>query len=879
MTLLRRLTLGLRALARPDLAERETADEVEHYLREAAAAHRALGLSEQEALRAARLELGSPAGVREEVRRYGWENGVEAFLGDLRYAVRRLRMEPGFTAIATLTLGLGIGAATAIFSAVNYVLIRPLPYPDAERILAVWDTREDGAQLDIAYGTARELAARARSLEHLAAMKPWQPTLLGAAEPERLEGQQIGADYFEVLGVRPALGHEFSPPDDAAGAAPVAVLSDGLWRRRFGAEPGVIGRTVTLDGLPYQILGVMPPRFENAAAPGVEVWTPLGYDMSQGRAWGHHLRLLARARPGASLDEVRRELETIALHPVADFPRVPWAALEHGFRVRPLQDEVTAGARPALLALLGAVGIVLAVACVNVAGLLLARGARRRGELAVRAALGAGHQRLIRQLLTESLVLSLLGGAAGVGVAAVAVRALVALSPAGMPRAHAIAVDATALVFALAVSMAVAVAVGLLPAFAATRGDLREAVGRGPAPARHGPGRDALVVAQVMLALVLLVGSGLLFRSVRRLLAVDAGFDAPGLVTMQIQASGPRLEDDSTRLRFFAAALEAVRQVPGVAAAALTSQLPLSGEDDRYGLHLDPAPAADPGELGGGTYRYAVSPDYLRTMGVPLLRGRGLASADDAGAPRVAVVSASLARRRFPGVDPIGHRIRVGPADSPPYTIVGVVGDVKQISLALDEGEAVYMPVSQWHFADRVLSLVVRARGKPGRVVPAVRSAVWSVDPDQAVVRVAAMEDLVKASAEDRRFALWLFEGFALAALVLVGVGVYGSLSGRVAERTREIGVRAALGASRGALVALVLRRGLALMALGIALGVAAALAATRAITSLLYGVSPLDAVTYLGVVALLGIVALIAGSLPAWRAARVDPALPLRTE
>ena len=382
-----------------------------------------------------------------------------------------------------------------------------------------------------------------------------------------------------------------------------------------------------------------------------------------------------------------------------------------------------------------------------------------------------------------------------------------------------------------------------------------------------------------MLALVLLVGSGLLFRSVRRLLAVDAGFDAPGLVTMQIQASGPRLEDDSTRLRFFAAALEAVRQVPGVAAAALTSQLPLSGEDDRYGLHLDPAPAADPGELGGGTYRYAVSPEYLRTMGVPLLRGRGLASADDAGAPRVAVVSATLARRRFPGVDPIGHRIRVGPADSPPYTIVGVVGDVKQVSLALDEGEAVYMPVSQWHFADQVLSLVVRARGEPGRVVPAVRSAVWSVDPDQAVVRVAAMEDLVKASAEDRRFALWLFEGFALAALVLVGVGVYGSLSGRVAERTREIGVRAALGASRGALVSLVLRRGLALTALGIALGVAAALAATRAITSLLYGVSPLDAVTYLGVVALLSVVALIAGSLPAWRAARVDPALPLRTE
>ena len=879
MSLLRRVARGLRALAQPDAADREAADEVEHYLREAAAALRARGLSEQEALRAARLELGSPTGVREEVRRHGWENAVEAFVGDLGYAARRLRAEPGFTAITTITLALGIGGATAIFSAVNHVLIRPLPYPGGERIIAVWDTREDGAQLDIAYGTARELAARARSLERLAVMKPWQPTLLGAAEPERLEGQRVGADYFEVLGVSPAIGREFAPADDAAGAAPVALLSDGLWRRRFGADAGIVGRTITLDGLPHLVLGVMPRKFENTAAPAAELWTPMGYDMSQGRAWGHHLRLLARVRRGADLDEVRRELETIALHPVADFPRAPWAALEHGLRVRPLQDEVTAGVRPALLALFGAVGIVLTLACVNVAGLLLARGARRRGELAVRKALGAGHNRLVRQLLTESLLLSLLGGAGGVAVAILAVRALVALSPAGLPRAHAIAVDGDALAFALVVSTAVAFAVGLLPAFVATRGDLREAVGRGPAPAHRGGGRDALVVAQVMLALVLLVGSGLLFRSVRRLLAVDAGFDAPGLVSMQIQASGPRLEDDSTRLRFFAAALEEVRQVPGVAAAALTSQVPLSGDDDRYGLHLDPAPEADPGEMNFGTYRYAVSPGYLQTMGIPLLRGRWLGAADQAGSPRVALVSASLARRRFPGIDPIGRRIRVGAPESQPYIIAGVVADVKQVSLALDEGEAVYVPVSQWHFVDRVLSLVVRAQGEPGRLVPAVRSAVWSVDPDQAVVRVATMDDLVTASAEDRRFALRLFEAFALTALVLVGVGVYGTLSGRVAERTREIGVRAALGASRGTLVALVLRRGLALTGLGIALGVAASVAATRAISSLLYGVSPLDAVTYCGVVVLLGAVALAAGSVPAWRAARVDPALPLRTE
>jgi putative ABC transport system permease protein len=874
-----RVLRGFGALTHPATAEQDAADEVAHFLQEAAAEHRARGLSDQEALRAARLELGSPTGVREQVRRFGWENAVEAFLADLRYAARRLRADPGFTAIAVLTLAVGIGGATAIFSAADHVLIRPLPYPHAERIVAVWDTREDGARLDIAFGTARELAARARSLEHLVVMRPWQPTLLGAAEPERLEGQRVGANYFEVLGVLPTIGHEFEPADDAAGAAPVVVIGDGLWRRRFGADPGIVGRTVTLDGLPHLILGVMPREFENAAAPGAEVWTPLGYDMSQSRAWGHHLRLLARVRPGADLDEVRQEMETIARQPVADFPRVPWAALDHGLTVRRLQDEVTRGVRPALLALLGAVGLVLVVACVNVAGLLLARGARRRGELAVRSALGAGHDRLVRQLLTESLLLALLGGAAGVAVAALAVRALVALSPAGLPRAHAIAVDGSALVFAFVVSTAVALAVGLLPAFVATRGDLRDAVGRGPAPPPHGVGRDALVVAQVMLALVLLVGSGLLFRSVRRLLTVDAGFDAPGLVTMQIQTSGPRLEDDSTRLRFFAAALDEVRRVPGVAVAALTSQVPLSGDDDRYGLHLVPAPETDPGELGGGTYRYTVTPGYLQAMGIPLLRGRWLGSADDAGAPRVAVVSASLARHRFPGLDPIGHRVRVGPADSPPYTIVGVVGDVKQVSLALDEGEAVYLPVSQWHFVDRVFSVVVRARGEPGRLVPAVRSAVWSVDPDQAVVRVAAMEDLVAASAEDRRFALRLLAVFALAALVLAGVGIYGTLSGRVAERTREIGVRAALGASRRAIVALVLRRGLMLTALGIALGVLTSVAATRAIASLLYGVSRLDALTYLGVAVLLGAVALVAAGVPAWRAARVDPALPLRAE
>jgi putative ABC transport system permease protein len=878
VSLWRQITRGLRGLTHRSLADREVADEVRHYLELAAEAHMARGLSRDEALRAAQLELGGVTRVEEQVRGYGWENLVETILADLRYAARRLRATPGFTAVTVLTLALGIGATTAIFSAVKPVLFEPLPYPHAGRIMAIWDVGPDGSRVDGTFGTYVELGARSRSFDAIAVMKAWQPTLIGTGEPERLEGQRVSWSYFRVLGVPPALGQDFQLPDDRLEGPRVVILSDALWRRRFGGDPAIIGRPITLDDDSYVVVGIMPRGFENVLAPSAQLWLPLQYDMSRGNAWGHHLRVVGRLRPGVGADEARRELRGIAGAPMPEFPRAPWAALENGLIVSSLQGDLTRGVKPALLAILGAAALVLVIACVNVTNLLLARGVQRRGEFALRAALGAGHDRLVRQLLTESLLLAALGGAAGMGVAMLCVRALVALSPPDLPRAVAIGVDGVVFAFGLGITTLLGLAVGLSPALQASRGEPHRDLQHGSARTAGGNrrARSALVVAEVALALVLLVGSGLLFRSLERLLAVSPGFEASGLITMQVQTSGLRFDDDSTINRFFSQALEAVRRAPGVRAAALTSQLPLSGDVDRYGVRFDPSPSDDPGEVLG-TFRYAVSPGYLETMGIPLRRGRSLDERDRAGAPRVALISESMAKRRLPGLDPIGRRLRIG--DGPPYTIVGVVGDVRQLSLALTESDAVYVTASQWRFADGAMSLVVRPRDGGAALAPVVRRAIWSVDKDRPIVRVATMSDLVAASGAERRFTLILFEAFALTALALAAAGIYGVLAGSVVERTRELGVRSALGASRRDILALVIGQGMALTGLGVAIGVAGAAVATQAIVALLFGVSRLDPATYLGVIALLAGVAMTACAVPAWRAARVDPASTLRSE
>jgi putative ABC transport system permease protein len=885
MALLRQIARGARTLWRGDEADADVADEVRHFFEAATAAREAGGMSPEAARRATRLEMGSAAGVAEQVRASGWENAIVTVGRDLRYAARRLAAEPGFTIVAVLTLAVGIGATTAIFSAVDPVLFESLPYPSPDRIATIVEGRGDGGRNGGTFAIYRELVDRARTLDAIAVVKPWQPTLAGDGEPERLEGQRVSASYFRVLGVSPLAGRPFDTADDRAGAANVVVLSDALWRRRFAADPAIVGRAITLDAAPFTVAGVMPASFENVLAPSADLWAPLQYDMSQGRAWGHHLRTIARLQPGASVTAAAQEINAIGGEFVAQHPDAYGAT---DFLVTTLQDEVTRGVRPALLVILAAVGVVLVIACVNVTNLLLARGVHRRAEFALRAALGAGRGRLVRQLLTESLLLAAIGGAAGMLVALAGVRVVVALSPPGLPRVAAIAVNATAFGFGAIVSTVVALVFGVVPALQAAHTDPHRDLQHGW---RRGGGghrrtRAALVVAEVALALVLLVTSGLLLRSLERLFAIESGFRAQGLMTMQVQVTGRRFADARVSYRFFEQALDAVRRVAGVDGAALTSQLPLSGDRDEYGTHFPTTPARAAASYS--CFRYAVSPGYFETLGIPLREGRVFDDHDRAGTPLVAVISESLARRRFGADSPVGSTLRIGPIDGAPYTIVGVVGDVKQVSLALNDADAVYIPASAaaaairsgpWLFGDAVMSLVVRTPGDGAALAPAIRQAIWSVDKDQPIVRIARLDALVAASAAERRFALVLFEAFALAALVLAAAGIYGVLAGSVAERTREIGVRAALGASRAEILALVVRQAMTLTGFGVAAGLAAAIAATRAIVAMLFGVSRLDPITYVSVVALLGIVAAMASGIPAWRAVSVDPARTLRAE
>ena len=883
MSLGRQLARGLRALFHRRAADDDLADEVRDYFDRTVAAHVADGRSPDEAHSLAMREIGNVTVTRETVRAYGWENAVETLLADLHYAARRLRLNPGFTATSVVTLALGIGAATAIFSAVNPILFEPLPYPDASRVTAISDLYNDGAHLDVTFGTYREVAVRSRAFDALAVYRAWLPTLTGASEPERLDGQRVSVGYFRSLGVPVALGRDFTGDDDRVSGPRVVILSDALWRRRLNADPSTVGRTIQLDGTDYTVLGIMPATFENVPAPSAEIWAPLQYDAAlpvDGREWGHHLKMIARLTPDASADRARRELDLIARAPVKEFVRPQWARLERGLHLTTLQAEVTRGVRPALLAIIGAVVLVLAIACVNVTNLLLARGAQRRGELAMRAALGAGRSRLVRQLLTESVLLALIGGALGVLVARVGVRALVALAPPGLPRVDAIRLDGLTLTFALVMTTVVGVVVGLIPALHASRSDLNVGIQHG---SRRTAGtsrltRGALVVSEVALALVLLVGAGLVLRSLNRVLAVKPGFDPTHLLTMQVQVATGEYRDNGATFRFFEQALDAVRHVPGVESAAFTSQLPLSGNPMIYGVHFEAGPNAS-SAAPQGAYRNLVTPGFFETMRIALRQGRVLDARDVAGAPPVVVISESFARRAFPGQNPIGQRLHVGDPDRPWFTVVGVVGDVKHTSLAYEAEDAVYLTPGQWFFAEPAHWVVVRARGDAASLTSAVKRAVWSVDRNQPIVRTGTMIALVARTAAERRFVLLVLEAFALAALVLATVGIYGVIAGSVTERTREIGVRSALGASPRDIVRLVFRQGMALTALGVLVGFAGAVAASRLLVTILFGVSRVDPATYFGVVMLLGSASIVACWLPAWRAARVEPSITLRAE
>lgn len=877
MSVWRQLKHGLRVLINRAASDQAVTDEAQDFIDRTTEEFIARGLLPEDARRAARLECGSVSSIRDEVRGHGWENFVETLFADLRYAAGHLRANPGFTALTVFTLALGIGATTAIFSAVNPILFESLPYPEASRIVTIWGLQRDGGRNEAAFGAYREISQRTRSFESIAVIRSWQPTMTSANEPERFRGQRVSASYFRVLGVAPALGRDFRRDEDIGNGPNVAMLSDALWRRRFAANTAVIGSDVTLDGQIYTVVGVMPARFENVAAPDAEIWAPLQYDMSQGRAWGHHLRLVARLRAGIGRDQASKELN--ALWPVL-LKEHPKELFNEALSLVSLQDDLTAGVRPALVAIMVSVVLVLLIACVNVTHLLLARGARRRGEFAVRASLGAGRARMIRQLLTESILLAAIGGGFGILIAEAGVRTLVALSPPGLPRAGSIAIDGPVLAFSFGVTTLVGLVFGLFPALQAARHlqaglqqDSRRLAGG------HRATRSALVVAEVSFAFVLLVSAGLLLRSMERLVRISPGLRTSHLLTIQVQTSGQRFREPEAIHRFFANTLDAARQVSGVTSAAFTSQLPMSGDLDAYGVHLELNPALREVQ-DRSAFRYAVTPSYFETAGIPLLRGRLLEENDRAGVPLVALVSESLAKRRFRDTEAIGQRVRIGPIDGPLYTIVGVVGDVKQLSLARTESDAMYVTPTQWlRFADNAMTLIVRAEGDASSLAPALRRAIWSVDKDQPIVRVATMDELLALSAAERRFVMILVTAFAVVALVLAATGIYGVLSGGVAERTREIGVRSALGASPRSILGLIVRQGVTLTLCGAVIGLIGAAAGTRAFATLLFGVSHLDLVTYLGMLLLMLAVSGTACWLPAWRASRVDPVITLRAE
>jgi putative ABC transport system permease protein len=887
----RQIRGGFRTLWRRESADAELSSEIASYIEDATAEHVARGLTPEAARRAAQVEAGSTTAIQDHVRQSAWENAAETLSADVKFGARQLMRNPGFAIVAIVTLALGIGATTAIFSAVNPILFKPLPYPHASRVMMIWEARTDDSFAQPAYGTFYGLTRalekdQARTVAYAAALKPWQPAMAGEGEPERFEGQRVTAEYFRTLGVEPALGRDFTAADDAFQGPNVAIVSNRLWKRRFASDPGIVGRHLTLDGNLFTVIGVMPARFENVLAPAADIWAPLQYNPAlpaDGREWGHHLRVVGRLAAGANAGTAANELTT-DLEPLTVAYAKGYASsggAPRGISVHALQDDLTADVRPALLAILGAVLLVLLIACINVTNLVLARGAQRRPEFAMRTALGAGRGRLIRQLLVEGLLLALVGGAIGLLLARLGVSGIVALSPADLPRAAAIRIDSSVLLFALGVTTAVGVLVGLLPALYASRNDPQSGLrdGARTTVGGHHVARRALVIAEVSISLVLLVGAGLLLRSIRNVFSVNPGFDPAGLLSMQVQDAGRRTTDDA-RARYYESALEAARAVPGVEAAAFTSQLPLSGDADVYGMEFA---AMGNGASSDAAYRYSVSPGYFETMRIPLRRGRYLNESDKPGAPRAVVISESLANKFFPHADPIGQRVRVGPdagvEDKPWSVIVGVVGDVKQEGLAVANGDAFYTSTTNWAWVDPAQSLVVRTSGRAGALTGDVKQAIWSVDKDQPIVRVATMGTLVAKSEAQRRFALVLFEAFGLVAVLLAGIGIYGVLSGGVTERTREIGVRAAFGASPANILRLILGQGVGLAAIGVAIGLAGAVGASRVMATLLFGISTLDPVTYVGVTLVLLAIAAGACYLPARRAMRMDPMLALRHE
>src|SRR5262245_4428574 len=799
---------------------------------------------------------------------------------DLRVGLRGLRGQPGFTFAAALALALGIGATTLIFSVVNAVLLRPLPFPDADRVIRIEERHGQSPYTsNFTYASFLDLWRQSAALEQIAASRFGTANLTDGAEPERINSLLVSAEYFSTLGVAPALGRAFLPEEDAPGRNNVVILSHGLWQRRYGADPNLVGKTIKVGGASVTVAGVMPRGYRSGYpfAGEYDLWAPLTATGGlRNNRRSHLLGVIARLRSGSTIEQAQAELGAAARRIEEQNPGVDPKLNANVVR---LQDRMVAPMRLALIVFLCAVGLLLLIACANVANLMLARSAAREREMAIRAAMGASRLRLARQLLTESSLLALIGGAAGLLIAAWGVKLIASLDPANFPRINEVNIDGRALVFALIVSLLTGALFGLAPALQLPNHGLYETLeegGRGAAPLRRGRLRQALVVFEVALALVLLVGAGLLVNSFLRLTQVSRGLDPANVLTINLNLSSSKYINGQQQTAVLRQLLERVSAAPGVRSAGLTSTLPFAG-GPATSFEIEGRELADANHAPIADIRI-VDANYYRTLSIPLRAGRFFADGDSAEAPRVMVINEEMARRHWPNENPMGRRVTMKDW-GPPLTgeIVGVVGDVKADGLDSSTRPMIYWPYPQ--FPGVFNALVIRAEGDPLDIVAAVKSQVWSVDREQPLSSIQPMEEVIAGSVAPRRFNMLLLGIFAALALLLTCVGIYSVISYTVAQRTREIGVRMALGARRADVLKLVVRQGMSLALLGVGAGLAASYAMTRLMANLLFGVSPSDPLTFGVIALLLGAVALLACYLPARRATKVDPLVALRFE